>query len=102
MNKEDPKSVEPSTDPIGVRLIVLLVALAGFMYLFIRLFQTWGQWPEDAWTSGFRIVELGLVSVFVLWSLAYVLWPKSLEKPTEKNDQGEVAGPNAGPERVGK
>ena len=80
-------------DSLGVRLLVLFVALAGFVYLLYRLIKTWGQWPEDAWTSGARIVELGLVGIFVLGALAYVRWPAFLAKDTAKNNEGDVAKP---------
>jgi pilus assembly protein TadC len=72
---------QPSSVPIGVRLLVVSVALAGFAYLLYRLIQSWGQWPEDAWTAGFRIAELGFVGVFVLWALAHARGRNS--KPRE-------------------
>jgi hypothetical protein len=86
--------VTKSSISIGERLLVLFVALAVFAYLLYRLVESWGQWPEDAWSSAARIVELGFVAIVVIGAAAYVLWPRVLEKGTAKNLQGDVAKPD--------
>jgi hypothetical protein len=86
--------VNKSPIRIGERLLVLFVALAVFVFLLYRLVESWGQWPEDAWSSGARIVELGFVGIAVLGAAAYVRWPRILEKGTAKNLQDGVAKPD--------
>ena len=38
-------------------LIVLTVALVGFVYVLFRLINSWGQWPGDKLTEGLRIMS---------------------------------------------
>jgi hypothetical protein len=88
--RSDP--LQPVPDPIGVRVLVLALTLAGFAYLLGRLIRTWEQWPEDASSARLRIGELAFVGAFVVWALGRVL----SSPPPATGDAGSPRDESAG------
>lgn len=71
------KQTDSSPSPVPRRewVLVLVIALVGFGYLAYRLFQSWGQWPEDGWSAALRGAELAAVAAFVLFALFNAMRP---------------------------